>query len=297
MLWSVFRPDGSLYDTWTETENVTFETAYHYYWIDLPKTAPTGVWVLRVVYKGVTYERRFAVGDAPMIDPGNGWWFNPAEGGRGFSIERRGNAVFMASYLYDSDGKALWLASLGQMRGNSVTFSLDRYGNGQTLTGAYVAPKLGASPGTATLTFTSSTQATLTWPGGTIPLQRFEFISQGATLGASFDAPETGWYYAPSEGGRGYFLEVQGTTMFLAAYMYDSSGAPVWYIAQGVMDSPSAFTADLIQYAGGQTLTGAYQAPKGTTNLGQVRVNFSSAAEAVLTLPGGATTNLVRYRF
>ena len=37
--------------------------------------------------------------------PQTGWWWNPAESGRGFSIESSGNNLFMAAYLYDVSGR------------------------------------------------------------------------------------------------------------------------------------------------------------------------------------------------
>jgi len=39
--------------------------------------------------------------------PKTGWWWNPAEGGRGYSIEVTGNHIFFASYLYDATGRAM----------------------------------------------------------------------------------------------------------------------------------------------------------------------------------------------
>src|SRR5438128_12072338 len=44
-----------------------------------------------------------------------GWWWNPAESGRGFSIEVQGNTVFLAGYLYGQDGHATWVAASGAM--------------------------------------------------------------------------------------------------------------------------------------------------------------------------------------
>jgi alpha-tubulin suppressor-like RCC1 family protein len=46
--------------------------------------------------------------------PQTGWWWNPAEGGRGYSIEVAGNHIVFASYLYDVSGRATWLLASGQ---------------------------------------------------------------------------------------------------------------------------------------------------------------------------------------
>ena len=39
--------------------------------------------------------------------PQTGWWWNTAEGGRGYSIEASGGRLFFASYLYDVSGRAI----------------------------------------------------------------------------------------------------------------------------------------------------------------------------------------------
>ena len=49
--------------------------------------------------------------------PQNGWWWNPAESGRGFFLEVRGSTLFIAGYFYDADGRATWLVSGGPISG------------------------------------------------------------------------------------------------------------------------------------------------------------------------------------
>ncbi|HWQ94677.1 MAG TPA: delta-60 repeat domain-containing protein, partial [Gammaproteobacteria bacterium] len=70
--------------------------------------------------------------------PQPGWWWNPDESGRGFSVEVSQNTLFMAGYLYDASGRATWYASAGPMANNTLyQGTLQTFGNGQTLTGAY----------------------------------------------------------------------------------------------------------------------------------------------------------------
>ncbi|HEX4779130.1 MAG TPA: hypothetical protein VH301_00155, partial [Usitatibacter sp.] len=45
--------------------------------------------------------------------PQTGWWWNPAEPGRGFSIEAKGNNLFFAAFHYDPSGRATWNVSPG----------------------------------------------------------------------------------------------------------------------------------------------------------------------------------------
>src|SRR6185295_16265771 len=91
--------------------------------------------------------------------------------------------------------------------------------------------------------------------------------------------PQTGWYWNASEPGTGYFAELQGGTMLLAAYTYDTDGTARWYVARGTPLSWGGFlffVADLLEYANGQTLGGAFQSPSLLADKGQIVVQFTS---------------------
>ncbi|MBI1774887.1 MAG: hypothetical protein HYR63_06020 [Proteobacteria bacterium] len=232
----------------------------------------------------------------------SGWWWNSGESGRGFGIELSGNNLFLGAYLYDANGAAIWYITSGAMSsGTSYTGTLDQYGNGQTLSGSYKGASKLASLGAISLTFTSDSEGTITWPGGTIFISRYDIVSNGVVNGASASAPQSGWWWNAAEGGRGYFLEVQGTKLFLAGYMYETTGRAVWYVSLGDLvtgaGGTSTFTGTLTEYAGGQSLTGAYQPPNTSTSRGQISIQFSSATQGTLTLPNGTSTAITRYRF
>ncbi|HEX5634282.1 MAG TPA: hypothetical protein VFX50_13675, partial [Gemmatimonadales bacterium] len=114
--------------------------------------------------------------------PQTGWWFNPAEGGRGFSIEARGSRLFMAAFHYEADGRATWNFAGGPTSLDGSLFTADFLGasGGQTLTGPYVMPSL-ASLGPVTLVFSDATHGTILWPGGTTPIERQPFVPDGLT--------------------------------------------------------------------------------------------------------------------
>ncbi len=231
--------------------------------------------------------------------PASGYWWNPAEGGRGYVVEVEGSALFFAGFLYDSSGRATWVSSRGVMASNTqYSGSLNAYSGGQTLTGAYQPAVIGPSLGAVAINFTSDTHATLTWPGGTLPIQRYDFGPGGAAAAQPVSSPQAGYWWNPGEGGRGYSIEVQGGSMYLAAYMYDAGGNPLWYLASGAMSSASLFQGNWTQYAGGQTLTGAFHsASVVNANVGTVSVQFSDSLNATLTLPDGRQIPLTRFNF
>ena len=85
--------------------------------------------------------------------------------------------------------------------------------------------------------------------------------------------------------------------MFLSAYMYGASGQANWYVAANAMTTPRVFQGALTEFSGGQTLTGAYQAPTGSVSRGTVTITFSSRTAAVMTLPNGTQVPLTRFTF
>lgn len=129
------------------------------------------------------------------VTPQTGWWWNPAESGRGFAIEQQGNKIFFAAYLYRDDGSAIWhTAVLEEMPDSKYEGELEEFQNGQTLTGEYVKPESIAGPGKIVLNFTDSTNGSLTLPAGTvIPISRFRFAASNQVrlkISQKGDAPE-----------------------------------------------------------------------------------------------------------
>lgn len=59
--YTVLRPDGSAFVNWTGTSPSTYNASYWYWSYVLPSNAPTGEWVFRTVFNGVTDTVRFTV--------------------------------------------------------------------------------------------------------------------------------------------------------------------------------------------------------------------------------------------
>ncbi len=235
--------------------------------------------------------------------PQAGWWWNPLEDGRGFSVEVRGNNIFFASFLYDVSGRSTWYVATGpvSLNGSYYTGPLYSARGGQTLGGAYTGRPTLSEVGTVTLSFNDANQGTMVWPGGTVPLQRFNIVTNGLTMAPVDGQPESGWWWNPLEDGRGFFLEFQGGWLDIAGYMYDDSGNSVWYLTVGQIGgtaSARSFLGSWWSYGNGQTLTGAWQQNRQTSNnVAPVTINFTSSTTAVMTLPNGRTTSLTRHRF
>lgn len=236
---------------------------------------------------------------AVVTPPQSGWWWNPAEGGRGFMIEFRGTAVFMATFLYDSDGRANWyVSSMTKTNSTSYQGALTPYANGQTLTGSFKQASALASVGNITLSFSSATQGTLTWPGGTIPIERYNIVANGVAAPIGVSQPESGWWWNESEGGRGWAIEIQAGTAFIAGFMYDTNGNPIWYLTQNPVSGTTTYQGTWVQYGNGQTLTGSFHSANVTNaNVGAITIQFDSTTTATLRLPDGRMLPIKRFIF
>jgi serine protease len=238
-----------------------------------------------------------AGGGVVSVVPQSGIWWNPAESGRGFVIEVHDGKLYFGGYMYDASGRSTWnvsgpaeMKSATSYAGPLLTFS-----GGQSLTGAYRPPSGNTSEGQISIDFTSATTATLGWPGGSVPIQRFQFKS-GSVPQTSF-APEAGVWWNPQESGRGYAIESQDGYLFFQAFMYDTAGNPVWYLSSGPMSANNTFTGTLVQFANGQTLTGAYKPPTVVNaNAGTISMRFTDSTNASLTLPDGRVIGLQKFR-
>jgi hypothetical protein len=223
-------------------------------------------------------------------EPQNGWWWNPEESGRGFFIEMRGGVIYVGGYFYESDGRATWMTSGGPVSDPYLyNGTLQTYRGGQTLFGAYRPPAPAVDVGPITVQFKDDTHGTITWPGGTIPIEREIFDVNVATF-----QPRTGWWWNPAESGRGFSVEVQGNNAFIVAFMYDDLGNPLWYFSAGPMSTPTHFEGDWLQFSGGQTMSGPYHPPATPQKVGRLAVDFTAQESATLTFTDLAASKEAR---
>lgn len=232
------------------------------------------------------------------VVPQNGIWWNPAESGRGFAVDRQGDRVALGGYMYETNGVATWYLAVLQKRANG-TYAGDllRYAGGQTLGGAYRPPTSNTKVADAVMVFSSATTGWLKVqvPGGsttTIQLARFSSTSAAPALSA-----QTGLWWNEGESGRGYLVEVQGSQALVNAYAYDASGQPTWYLANAAVQNATTASGTFQQYANGQSLMGTYRAPIVASSPGTMQITFTAADRANLTFPNGQVVPIRRFTF
>jgi hypothetical protein len=102
---------------------------------------------------------------------------------------------------------------------------------------------------------------------------------------ASAVLPDSGWYFNPAEGGRGFNIEIQGDTLFMAGFVYDTAGNPIWVVSGGPMSTDRTYSGAAFQTANGQPLGGAYRAPS-TVPFGMASVDFLTTTSADIVVNG-----------
>jgi virginiamycin B lyase len=100
------------------------------------------------------------------IAPQAGLWWNPAESGTGYSLDYKHGVLVVTVYSYTVSGSPIWYLASGPVTNNTFTSTLDKYQNGQCISCAYQPPTINGNDGTISITFTSSTSAMMTLPGG-----------------------------------------------------------------------------------------------------------------------------------
>jgi len=106
---------------------------------------------------------------------------------------------------------------------------------------------------------------------------------------ASAVTPASGLWWNPDASGSGFEIDRQGSTMTLAVYAYDHSGAPLWYLVPGYYDdSTSTFYGTGNTFTGGQCLGCDYTSPAATP-AGDFTMTFTDAEHGTLAFPGGGT--------
>lgn len=171
--------------------------------------------------------------------PLSGLWWNANEPGWGVHLTQRRNVLFAAWYTYDAAGSPKWhvASSCALPAGTSgaagscdgVLYEV----TGPRFFGApFIPSAVSASPaGNLRLDFQGADSGSMTYvvtgQSRTVPITR-QPIAAGATR-PMIDYTDLWWNRF--ESGWGLAIAQQYDTMFLAWYVYDNAGRPVWYVA------------------------------------------------------------------
>jgi hypothetical protein len=270
------------------------------------KTTTVSVLVNTATFAGINLDQHGVTGS----------WFNPVTGGQGLEIElypdlngAGSGLLFGGWFTYDiaAGGGQRWYALSGTVNTSSPTTQLGIYaGYGGNFAAAPVVPP--TQVGTATLTFTSCGNATLTYVfydgrSGTVPLSRLTANITCGTNGDNGAAPSnyllSGSWSEASLGGQGLVFDVNPAqnNFFAAWYTYAPNGQQTggaaserWYTVQAGFAPGDKSIANAAIYAstGGifNNATAPTAAPVGTAT-----ITFQSCTAATLAYAFTAGTN------
>jgi hypothetical protein len=179
------------------------------------------------------------------------------------SLTQHGQALFGAFYVYDAQGRPQWMVMPGGSWNPGLTaFSGALYVPTGSWFGAYDASRLvaGASVGTATITFTSASSATLAYTvdgvSGQKTIERQPFGVPDSTPVANYGDL---WWGGAAQNGWGVAINQQYRTLFAVWYTYDASGRTVWYVIPGgSWTAANTFTGTALRTTGSAWLGAPY---------------------------------------
>lgn len=110
----------------------------------------------------------FSAAEAPTFQPLSGWWWNPTEGGSGYSVEVQGTHLFVVGFMFDDTGRPVWYFSAGPMTDEQTYHgAVLQFANGQTMGGPYRPPGEPATIASLDIAFTAQNEATFTFTEAT----------------------------------------------------------------------------------------------------------------------------------
>jgi hypothetical protein len=98
--------------------------------------------------------------------------------------------------------------------------------------------------------------------------------------------PENGWWWNPDEPGRGFNIETQNGIVFIATFVYNDAGNPIWYSGSGALNHAETVTMDLFRTEGGPCFGCLYTPPQSLHSGNQLTAQFDSESTATVFING-----------
>ena len=250
------------------------------------------------------------LGGAAPDSPGalSGLWWNASESGWGISITQRRDIVFAVWYAYDAAGNPKWhVASDCRMASgatgtngtcNGVLYEV----SGPAFFGASFDPEAvkPVSAGTLQLAFAGPNDAVMSYTvngqSRVVPITRMTLPSGPRPPAVDY----TDLWWNPDESGWGMAITHQFGVMFLAWYVYDSSGKPTWYVASDCVVRQSTCVGTVYRTTGPPLGPTFNSSSVNVFPVGKIIANFGDANNAALAyaIDGVAATKVIkRQRF
>ena len=238
------------------------------------------------------------------------WWAGATENGWGMTLNQHEQTIFGVVYFYDATGEPTWAVMPGgTWNANFTAYTGDLYTPYGTPYTSYDASQLvaGQPTGTMTLTFTSATNATMSFQLG---YSQWDHTGQAiATYGQKQVTPlivNSGvnpgginvadmWWGGASQNGWGISMNQRNSELFSAWFTYGLDRRPIWFILSGNSWNGNVADVGILRVTGNPWL-GVPFVPKNdpATVMGTARFTFADPASGTFdyafTAPAGPTT-------
>jgi hypothetical protein len=235
-----------------------------------------------------------------------GLWWNPNESGWGIHFTQRASTIFAAWYTYDASGNPKWYVASDcvGMSGTSGTCTGSLYEvDGPRFFGVNFTPATASeisTIGTLSATFSDANTGSITYSVGSIS-RTVSIMREPVSVGTT--APTTDYtdlWWNSNESGWGMAMTQQNQNIFLAWFVYDASGKPVWYVASNCAVSGNGCSGTVYSTTGPPLSTSFNPQSVTVTPVGNISVSFTDANNAVLTYTvngQSGTKNVTRQLF
>jgi hypothetical protein len=266
-------------------------------------------WIDDATLGAATYGRgmfKIAVAQQGPANYQDLWWAGPQENGWGMSLSQHGSTIFGAIYVYDEQGRPVWLVLPGgSWDAGYTTYSGELYAPAGSWFGNYEASRftVGSPVGQASLRFHGLDTATLTYTingvSGSKSITRQRFGPVDSTPMATYSDL---WWGGQAQNGWGVAISQQYRTLFAVWYTYDPAGRTVWYVVPGgSWSAANVFSGTAYRTTGSPWLGRAYDpAAFDVQPVGNVTFTFTDLNNAVMsyTVDGvSGTRAIVRQPF
>ena len=216
------------------------------------------------------------------------WWVGPQENGWGLTVTQHNDTLFLAWYIYDANGNPYWIVMPGgTWNAGHTSYSGALYVPTGSWYGNYDTTRFaaGASVGTASITFSSTSTATFSYTVGGVSASK---AITRMLFGPVNTAPITNytdmWWGGTSQDGWGVVLTQQYHNIFGAWYTYDASGKTTWFVMPDGSWTGNTYSGALYSTKGAPVLNGAYNASAlVVTQVGTLSIAFTDANNATMT--------------
>ena len=239
----------------------------------------------RVFEQAIFDMRVLAAGPLDYTDM---WWAGVAENGWGMSVTQHGAIQFNVIFAYDNNGKSIWYVMPGgSFNAAGTVFTGPLYLPTSSPFNAYDRSKfvIGASVGSATITYSSNMTATLAYTINGVsankPLQRQIFSAE--TTGPNLRTNDL-WWATAAEDGWGMNISQQGRVLFPIWYTYNEAGRATFFTAQGGRWNGTVWSGTVYAHESSPWLGVKYDPTLfKAINVGTISLDFSDASSATMT--------------